>query len=65
MAEVVTPVPVCQLGRAKKMLTPPPLVPPKLPSFHTVSLLTALPELRINVVPPTPVTLGSLAGFST
>ena len=30
--------PCCHAGKAKKSLTPPPLAPPLVPSFHTVSL---------------------------
>ena len=34
-----TPAVVCQLGSGKVSLTPPPVAPPLVPSFHTVSVL--------------------------
>src|SRR4051812_38276563 len=53
MAPGGTPGPICQLGRAKKMLVPPPL--PGQP----VSLATAPLACRLRTVPPTPTTNGS------
>src|SRR5947209_399216 len=48
-----SPVLVCQAGRVKKMLLPPPLL------TQPVSLETAPLVLRWRVVPPTPTTEGS------
>ena len=66
IAPASTPGPVCQLGRANTLLTPPPLPPePVRATDQADSLLIAPVEgSRNKVVPPTPVTLGSSAGHS-
>ena len=54
-----TPALACQAGRANIPLTPPPVAPPLVPSFHTTS------ELGDRVgreVPPHPTTWGEEAG---
>src|SRR5580698_9743550 len=51
----------CQLGVAKKLLTPPPLAPPLVPSFQTTSLEMLLP-LNCRLVPPQPSANGLEAG---
>ncbi len=47
---------VCQLGILKTEDLPPP------PPDQATSLLNALEEVTVSLVPPTPVTYGSLAG---
>src|SRR6516165_6786596 len=55
-----TPGPVCQSGREKNWLTPPP------PLNQALSLLTTPVGIsRFRVVPPTAVTFGSFAGAPT
>ena len=58
-----TPGPACQLGMAHVVEIPPPAVPENSPWFHGISLGAGPRAWR--VVPPTPVTQGSLAGSST
>ena len=76
-----TPRPVCQAGFAKNTLKPPlPAAgDPVVLSFHTVSgmydktdssvelfvVFQYVPILAVSVVPPIPVTSGTLAGAST
>lgn len=47
---------VCQLGILKTEDFPPP------PPDQATSLLQTLDEVTVSLVPPTPVTYGSLAG---
>src|SRR5579863_9724976 len=57
--------PLCQLGKGKTSLTPPPVAPSLLASsFHAVSLVI-LPPAACKVVPPQASTLGLDAGKST
>src|SRR5207248_11030975 len=54
-----TPGPFCHGGRGKKMLLPPPLL------VHATSEETVPLFANDNVVPPTPITLGSDDSYST
>src|SRR5437764_3138493 len=60
---LMAPGTCCQEGMDQRPLTPPP--PACVPSFQATSELYALPEARLNDVPPTPVTYGCDAGSST
>src|SRR6185437_4305436 len=59
-----TPAFFCHTGSVKSLLTPPPVAPPALPSFHTVSLDMLVP-LPSSFVPPQASTCGLDAGKST
>src|SRR6185437_13806801 len=54
----------CYAGFEKCALTPPPVAPPRVPSFQTVSDLR-VPSLAINLVPPQESIQGLEAGKST
>ena len=58
-----TPGPDCQAGREKPWLRPPP--EPVRPGVQAPSVTTFQFESKVMVVPPTAVTSGSLAGYST
>src|ERR1035438_5028249 len=64
-----TPVPTCHEGRPNKLLmTPPVPLLPLPPTDQTTSGGTKLPPSttgKLSIVPPTPVMLGSEAGYST
>src|SRR5579862_247538 len=45
---------VCQVGRSKTSLIPPPVAPPFGLSFHTISLVIETPFPELRVVPPHP-----------
>src|SRR5690349_21298758 len=55
---------VCQVGRAKVSLTPPPVAELVGLSFHTTSLVTVVPDPSSRV-PPHPSTYWLEAGKST
>src|SRR5579862_5604749 len=55
-------LPVCQLGSGKMLLKPPPLAPNPLLQALSVCGLPNASGARL--VPPTPVTYGSLGGHS-
>ena len=55
---------LCQAGTAKVVLTPPPLAPPWVPSFHTTSCVMVCPD-AVSLVPPHASTYGLEAGKST
>src|SRR5580700_1248243 len=59
-----TPAPVCHVGSANESLMPPPVAPPCVPSFHTVSVPTAF-AVMCSVVPPHDRTCGLELGKST
>src|SRR5438132_12066626 len=60
-----TPGPVCQLGLANTVLSPPPLPILRLGVLHADSDAYVLLPLRLSAVPPVPVMYGSSAGLST